>query len=231
MPNFHEIRVDANNSSVLSTSGHETASLVSVLNNTVVTSSLTVAEYFGKKHKDVLRAISMLECSPDFQGRNFALSSYSYKLPNNGKKTLPMYYLTRDGFTFLAMGFTGKVAAQFKEAYIKAFDDMEEMLRKQQCTKYAEKLLKAKVKKLNKSLAQGISALRKRYGINYGPAGDLQCGIMYMEGHSFEDNLKNIFAQVQNAYLDGYFFVGERIDCGKKLEEARKAAWNLLNKI
>ena len=172
----------------------------------------------------------MLECSSDFTGRNFALSCYT-KQNGNVKKSYPMYYLTRDGFTFLAMGFTGKVAAQFKEAYIKAFDDMEEMLRKQQCSKYAERLLKAKVRKLNKSLAEGIVALRKRHGINYGPAGDLQCGIMYMEGRSFEDNLKNIFAQVQNAYLDGYFFAGERIDCGKKLEEARKAAWELLNKI
>lgn len=142
-----------------------------------------------------------------------------------------MYYLTRDGFTFLAMGFTGKVAAQFKEAYIKAFDDMEEMLRKQQCTKYAERLLKAKVKKLNKSLAEGIAALRKRNGINYGPAGDLQCCISYYDGMSFEDNLRNIFAQVQNAYLDGYFFAGERMTTAKKLEEVRKATWNLLSKI
>ena len=190
-----------------------------------------VAEYFGKKHKDVLRAISTLECSADFTGRNFAPCTYTSELRNGVKRTLPMYYLTRDGFTFLAMGFTGKVAAQFKEAYIKAFDEMEEMLRKQQCTKYAERLLKSKIRRLNKSLAEGITALRKRHGINYGPAGDIQRGIMYMDGCSFEDNLKNIFAQVQNAYLDGYFFAGESITSSKKLEEARKAAWILLNKI
>lgn len=40
-----------------------------------------------------------------------------------------MYYMTRDGFTFLAMGFTGKVAAQFKENYINAFNQMEDILR------------------------------------------------------------------------------------------------------
>ena len=48
--------------------------------------------------------------------------------PNGGTRKLPCYQITRDGFAFLAMGFTGKRAAQFKEAYINAFNQMEQAL-------------------------------------------------------------------------------------------------------
>ncbi|WP_260458301.1 Rha family transcriptional regulator [Bacteroides salyersiae] len=44
------------------------------------------------------------------------------------RKKGPMFYLTRDGFTFLAMGFTGKVAVEFKETYINAFNEMEKAI-------------------------------------------------------------------------------------------------------
>lgn len=94
--------------------------------NQPMTTSLTVAETFGKNHRDILRAIQMLECSYDFLERNFAL--YSYR-PPGAKRDFPMYEITRDGFTFLAMGFTGSKAAEFKERYISAFNQMEEELR------------------------------------------------------------------------------------------------------
>lgn len=110
-----------------STLFHETENFVSVQNNQVVTTSLKVASCFGKDHKSVLRQINLLECSSLFRQRNFALSYYS-KQNGNVSKSYPMYYLTRDGFTFLAMGFTGKVAAKFKEAYINAFNEMEAKL-------------------------------------------------------------------------------------------------------
>ena len=51
----------------------------------------------------------------------------TYIHEQNGQ-TYPMYYLNRDGFTLLAMGFTGKKALQFKLQYIDAFNRMEEML-------------------------------------------------------------------------------------------------------
>lgn len=69
-------------------------------------SSLMVAEKFGKEHKNVLRDIQNLECSQEFTKLNFELSNYK---DSTGRK-LPMYEMTRDGFTFLAMGFTGKEA-------------------------------------------------------------------------------------------------------------------------
>lgn len=90
---------------------------------TVVT-SLDIAETFGKRHADVLRDVEHLECSEEFRERNFALSSYK-SLQN---KTLPMYLITRDGFTFLVMGYTGEKAMKFKEGYIRQFNAMEKAL-------------------------------------------------------------------------------------------------------
>ncbi|EBP7484857.1 hypothetical protein AHN03_08020 [Salmonella enterica subsp. enterica] len=95
-----------------------------VIDGKVVTSSLAVADYFHKPHKDVLAKISRLDCSVEFTERNFSLSKYT---DVTGRK-LPCYHITRNGFAFLAMSFTGKRAARFKEAYIKAFDQMEKQL-------------------------------------------------------------------------------------------------------
>lgn len=89
-----------------------------------VVSSLDIAETFEKNHKEVLRDIRTLECSEEFGQRNFAPSFYM----NSQNKKQPMYYVTRDGFTLLAMGYTGEKAMKFKEAYIKQFNVMEKML-------------------------------------------------------------------------------------------------------
>lgn len=95
-----------------------------ISNGQVVTSSLAVADYFTKRHADVIRKIESLECSVEFRQRNFASAEYT---DEQGKRR-PAYHVTRDGFAFLAMGFTGKRAAQFKEAYITAFNQMEKSL-------------------------------------------------------------------------------------------------------
>lgn len=99
---------------------------VSKINKQEVTvvSSLDIAETFEKRHDDVLKSIRNLECSEEFRLRNFAESSYT----NSQNKKQPMYYVTRDGFTLLAMGYTGEKAMKFKEAYIKQFNAMERML-------------------------------------------------------------------------------------------------------
>lgn len=95
-----------------------------IRNRVPVVSSRDIAKTFGKEHKDVLRAISNLECSDDFGRRNFAPSSYI----NKQNKSQPEYLITKDGFAFLVMGFTGKEAATFKEKYITAFNYMAESL-------------------------------------------------------------------------------------------------------
>lgn len=88
------------------------------------TTSLNVAEVFKKRHDTVLRAVRKLECSEEFRLRNFAEITY---IDDRGRKQ-PAYVMTRDGFTFLAMSFTGREAAKFKEGYIKAFGVMERRL-------------------------------------------------------------------------------------------------------
>ncbi|MCF4058582.1 Rha family transcriptional regulator, partial [Escherichia coli] len=98
---------------------------ITIANGRAVTSSLAVAEYFRKPHKDVLAKISRLDCSAEFTERNFSPSEYT---DSTGRK-LPMYQITKNGFLFLVMGFTGKKAAAFKEAYIAEFDRMEKELR------------------------------------------------------------------------------------------------------
>lgn len=97
---------------------------ITVVNGQAVTSSLAVADYFTKRHDDVLKRIRALECSPEFNARNFAAVEY---IDAKGERR-PAFQITRDGFAFLAMGFTGKRAAQFKEAYITAFNQMENVL-------------------------------------------------------------------------------------------------------
>lgn len=98
---------------------------ITIINGQAVTSSLAVAEYFRKPHKDVLAKISRMDCSVEFTERNFSPSEYT---DSTGRK-LPMYQITKNGFVFLVMGFTGKRAAAFKEAYIAEFDRMENELR------------------------------------------------------------------------------------------------------
>lgn len=106
------------------------SNLVAITNGTVTTTSLNVAQTFEKQHQHVLRSIEKIlaEIPEDWGASNFGLSSYQ----SQQNKKQPMYIMTRDAFTLLAMGFTGKKAMQFKLAYIDAFNRMEAELKKQQ---------------------------------------------------------------------------------------------------
>jgi Rha family phage regulatory protein len=98
--------------------------LVFIENNRPVTDSLTVAEVFGKEHKNVLRDIEMLDCSEEFSRLNFEQSTYI----NERGREYPKVNMSQDGFTFLVMGYTGKEAARFKEMYINEFNRMKQQL-------------------------------------------------------------------------------------------------------
>ncbi|HFF9404076.1 TPA: Rha family transcriptional regulator [Escherichia coli] len=98
---------------------------VTIKNGRAVTTSIAIAEFFSKRHERVLDKIRNLDCSAKFTEHNFVLSEYT---DSTGRK-LPMYQITKNGFVFLVMGFTGKKAAAFKEAYIAEFDRMEAELR------------------------------------------------------------------------------------------------------
>lgn len=88
-----------------------------------VVSSLKIAEHFNKHHYNVLQSIESLkkDCPKKFTELNFQFSEYK---DSTGRK-LPFYNLTRDGFTLLVMGFTGKTAIEWKIRYIEAFNALE----------------------------------------------------------------------------------------------------------
>ena len=98
--------------------------LVTVKNNVPMVSSQVVAETFGKVHAKLVRDIESLHCSDEFKVANFGTYSFTNKMNRSFKG----YTMTKNGFAFLCMGFTGKKAAEWKEKYINAFDSMETSL-------------------------------------------------------------------------------------------------------
>ena len=102
-----------------------------------VADSRKVAEVFEKEHKDVLKRTYTLGDQLYLAGqrewteRNFAPSSYT----DPTGRSLRCFHMTRDGFSLLAMGFTGKRALEFKLGFIQAFNAMEDELRSQHIKK------------------------------------------------------------------------------------------------
>ena len=111
--------------------------LVILQDKQAVTSSLNLAENFEKKHQHILRDIDSLK--EDVQNWTDLFFETEYTHPQN-KQKYPIYYMNRDGFTLLAMGFTGKKALKFKLEYIDAFNEMEKRLRIQAPTNMVEAL-------------------------------------------------------------------------------------------
>lgn len=116
--------------------------LVEIRKDRAVCTSLQVAEKFGKRHKDVLKKIESIIA--DSESAKIRFQKSTYKSPDNNK-TYPMYYIDRDGFAFLVMGFTGEKANKWKWEYINAFNKMEKLLSEKQTqawidTRYESKL-------------------------------------------------------------------------------------------
>lgn len=134
--------------------------LVQISNNQLTTTSKVIAEAFGVLHKNVLAKIQSLEIPTDFSRLNFQPAEY---LDEQGK-TRKQYTITRDGFTLLAMGFTGKKAMKFKIDFINAFNAMEaELLNRAALKKptFAETLLGSReLKEENEKLKTLASSLQ-----------------------------------------------------------------------
>jgi len=151
--------------------------------------STDIAQHFGKRHDHVLRDIeNLLPQLPVKHAPNFGETSVEVAQPNGGTRESKAYRLSKDGFTLLAMGFTGKRALAFKLAYIDAFNRMEdELLGQIQRTPYstapnqtitadeAETLrlvLKTAVEQLPKAqqgpaMIAGWSKLKSHFKVNY----------------------------------------------------------------
>lgn len=153
--------------------------LVFLKDKQALTTSLKVAEYFEKRHRDVVRAIEDSITQLEGVRKNaytppFIKTTYTHE--QNGQK-YPMYLLNRDGFMFVAMGFTGEKAAQLKWLFIQAFNAMEQRLLNWQneqwqelrhSTKVGYKELSAAVKELYEwAVSHGCKANEKSFYMNF----------------------------------------------------------------
>jgi len=101
--------------------------LIGTVGDIAVTTSLEIARYFGKRHDNVLRDISNLQLSDFFRDLNYQTSQYT---PEGQTRSYPMYYVTKDGFSLLAMTcFHDPDALQRKEVFINAFNSVEAWFR------------------------------------------------------------------------------------------------------
>ncbi|BAE74208.1 hypothetical phage protein [Sodalis glossinidius str. 'morsitans'] len=98
---------------------------VTIHDGKAITTTDDVAAYFGKQPHHVVQKVESLECSEDFIIRNFSRMIKNVQLAKGATREVVYYEMTKDGFVFLVMGFTGKKAAAFKEAYIAEFNRME----------------------------------------------------------------------------------------------------------
>lgn len=90
-----------------------------------VTTSLIVAQVFGKEHSKVCRDIESLSCSASFNAANFGVIKYF----DTRNREQTAYEMTKDGFSFLVMGYTGDKAGEFKENFINEFNKREALLK------------------------------------------------------------------------------------------------------
>jgi Rha family phage regulatory protein len=121
-------------------------------NDTARVDSLFVAEFFEKQHKHVLRDIARITepksgLSENFINTNFKSDSYK---DSTGRK-LPCYFMTRDGFTMLVMGYSGQKAMKFKELYIRRFNEMECFIKTLVSARQEFPLLTANIKLLHEN--------------------------------------------------------------------------------
>lgn len=116
--------------------------LIELKSNEAVTTSLQVAEHFGKRHDKLLVEIERKYadligkgCTQNGGHPFFIKGEYTH--PQNRQK-YPIFYMNRDGFSLLVMGFTGKKALEWKVKYIQAFNEMEKLLTEKQTKTWLE---------------------------------------------------------------------------------------------
>ncbi len=143
--------------------------LVFIQNDQAITTSLKVAEVFEKRHDRVLRAIeNAMDNLPKNGDVEKAFIKSTYK--DEKGELRPMYYLNRDGFSFVVMGFTGTKAAQWKWDYIQAFNKMEsaliEILAERKSAEWLEvrKATKRSNRKLTDTIQQVLIPLAREQG-------------------------------------------------------------------
>jgi Rha family phage regulatory protein len=168
--------------------------LVEVKNNTVVVSSLQIAEHFGKEHKNVLRLLSSLLSSANKQrlSKHFFKSNYKDETGKNNT----MYLMNRDGFSLLVMGFTGDKALKWKLDFIDAFNAMEQEI---QHKEYQASLAKSSE---NELLRKKVEQLKKdKFDIS------IQVDLAIRERRNLETELEiqeKVINNIKKAYIEKF---------------------------
>lgn len=204
--------------------------LVLIMGNKAVCTSLQVAEKFEKRHNNVMRDIRGL-LKNERTKQMFEISSYTEK--QNGQE-YPMYYMSRDGFTLLAMGFTGEKALDWKIRYINAFNAMEEMLKERSTQSWATARAQGKITRneetsvlktlVEYAKGQDYSHEDRLLYMNYSKLADKICGISKRDNATAEQltNLtvvENIILHcVQDGIEQDKYYKEIYQDCKKRLE-------------
>lgn len=128
--------------------------------NTPVTTSRKVAEVFDKEHKNIIRDVEKI--IDDMKSRGLDLSHQMFVVDSykSRGKDYKQYLLSQDGFTLLAMGFTGSKALGFKVAYIKAFNEMKKELEE---FRYKRKIAVESYKRVTKALKEKLGDNARPY--------------------------------------------------------------------
>ena len=178
--------------------------------------SLDVSETFNKEHKRVLQDIRELKCSEEFRQHNFVQSEYL----NAQKHKQPMCIMTRDGLTILVMGYTGEKAMQFKEAYIRQFNNMEKLLRE----KFIERQKGITVRHIVTDMIKQSHENDRMHGFAYSTYTDMIYKSLFGKsakqfreqfGLSKKDSLRDCFTQEElRAIQSKEMLVSSLIDCG-----------------
>ena len=199
---------------------------------TVVT-SLDVAETFGKEHARVLRDIRDLDCSDEFRVGNFAESYYI----NTQNKKQPMYYITRDGFTLLVMGYTGEKAMRFKEAHIRQFNAMEKAL----IGKIKEREKGIAVRQALTKAIQQSNENERMHGRAYSTYTDVVYKVVFGKsakqlreeyGITKKDNLRDCFSAEELSKVQSVeMIVGGLMNCGWGYDEIKGFIVSTKNKL
>lgn len=191
---------------------------------TMFVTSRFVAEKFDKDHKNVLQAIENIDCPEYFSQLNFQLSEYT----NDRGRTYKEYRMTRDGFVYLCMGFTGKEVSKLKVSFIEAFNTMEALLLAKSNSEAMEwKQARLQIKQVRKSFTDVI----KQFIIYAKDQGSKSAEMYYAnltkmeytalelveKGSKVPDNFRDTLDILQFAHLST-----AEVQCQKALAEGMK---------
>jgi Rha family phage regulatory protein len=214
------------------------------MRNNAVVPSLRVAKHFHKRHDRVLRAIENLIAGLPQNGETLKMFFKSTYTEKQNNQTYPMYYMNRDGFSLLVMGFTGKKALEWKVKYIQAFNQMEKLLTEKQTdawleTRIAGKLTRHSETDVIKELityakAQGSEHADKLY-ITYSRLANKMAGISKRDLANIKQ--LNVLDEVESMILhviklgmiQGKHYKEIYQDCKRRLEWWQDCTFRLAN--